>query len=55
MIIIAYLAEDEVAEALRHYERFRALRPAAPRGQPAGPAAALLAGRLRLPFPRPTS
>jgi hypothetical protein len=33
-----------VAEALRHYERFRALRPTA--GPPS---------RIRLPSPRPTS
>ncbi|MFL6077701.1 MAG: BTAD domain-containing putative transcriptional regulator [Mycobacteriales bacterium] len=55
VIIIAHLAEDHVTEALRHYRRFRALKPAVPRRQPAGPAAALLAGRLRLPVPRPTS
>jgi DNA-binding SARP family transcriptional activator len=55
VIIIAHLAEDQVTEALRHYQRFRALKPAAPRTAPSGPAAALLAGRLRLPVPRPTS
>jgi DNA-binding SARP family transcriptional activator len=44
VVIVAHLAEDNVAEALRHYERFRALRPAA--GLPS---------RIRLPSPRPTS
>jgi DNA-binding SARP family transcriptional activator len=44
VVIVAHLAEDNVAEALRHYELFRALRPAS--GSP---------GRIRLPSPRPTS